>query len=131
MTSATDHSAYKVDALPQIFDGIEAACFDAYLQLGRLKRLFGSAPSAWVFRYFFIPRGDDDPDRVAIYAGPKTPSAVFDTFDGSVEFNAPRTTTLGTSGTADAVNTPVRVRAVWDNAGDLMILWHEVISFFL
>lgn len=78
-----------------------------------------------------VPRSDDDPNRVAIYAGPEAPSAVFDTFDGSIELNAPRTTTLGTSSSADAVNTPVRVRAVWNNAGDLMILWHEVVSFFL
>tara|TARA_R110002051_G_scaffold90460_1_gene159333 strand:+ start:134 stop:340 length:207 start_codon:yes stop_codon:yes gene_type:complete len=66
LASATDQSANKDDELPPIFDGIEAVCFDAHLQRGRLKRLFGSAPSAWVFRYFFIPRGDDDPDRVAI-----------------------------------------------------------------
>jgi hypothetical protein len=81
--------------------------------------------------FLSIARRDDNPDRVAIYAGPKAPGAVFDTFDCSVETNAPRTTILGTSGTADAVNTPVRVCAVWNNAGDLMILWHEVIPFFL
>lgn len=36
--------------------------------------------------FFSIPRCDDDPDRVAVYAGPKTLSTVFNTFDGSVEF---------------------------------------------
>ena len=49
-----------------VFDGIEAVCFDAYLQLGRLKSLFGSAPSASVFRYFF-------PFRVAMMTQTELP----------------------------------------------------------
>lgn len=80
---------------------------------------------------FSVPDSDNDPDRLAICACPKTPRAIFDTFDGNVELNAPRTATLGASGSADAVNTPVRVCPVWDNTGDLMILWHREISFLL
>ena len=77
-----------------------------------------------------ITGGYDDPDRLSVCYGPKSPLAVLDAFDGHIELNAPSSPgILRTFGPADTIDPAVGIGPVRNDAGDLMILRHAMFSF--